>query len=178
MKHFYQTISGWCNFEDIYHEMVGEVKDKAHFVEIGTALGKSAACMGVEIINSGKDIRFDTIDTFKGSPTELNGKHSFFKRIDVEKTAKINLKGLPVNVIKGESVETSKSYTKCLDFVFIDGAHLYEDVLADIKAWKRKVKKGGYIGGHDYDNPNVKRAVDEVFKKDCAKGINSWLVKL
>lgn len=57
-----------------------------------------------------------------------------------------------------------------MDFVFLDGDHSYEGVIADIAAWVPKVRKGGWIGGHDYDNDHpdydfsgVKRAVDEVF---------------
>jgi uncharacterized Rossmann fold enzyme len=55
-----------------------------------------------------------------------------------------------------------------LDFVFIDADHSYECCLEDIKAWLPKIKPGGFISGHDYENPNyptwgVKRAVEEVF---------------
>lgn len=58
-------------------------------------------------------------------------------------------------------------------FVFIDGSHGYEDVLDDIVCWKSIVRRGGIIAGHDYDQPDVKRAVDailgdvEVFKGDA-----------
>jgi hypothetical protein len=52
------------------------------------------------------------------------------------------------------------------DFVFIDADHSYEGCKADIEAWLPKVKKGGWICGHDYDNPHfpafgVTRAVQE-----------------
>ena len=176
-EHIYTRIAGWFNFPEIYKRMVEEF-DNAHFVEVGTCFGKSASYMGVEIYNSGKDIKFDTIDTFLGSPNELEGKQNFFLHRDVEKEARNHLKDLPVNVIKGTSVNVSKQYRKELHFVFIDGSHLYDDVVADIRAWKKKIKKGGYIGGHDYDNLNVKHAVRDVLKKDCPYGINSWLLKL
>jgi hypothetical protein len=52
------------------------------------------------------------------------------------------------------------------DFVFIDADHSYEGCKADIAAWEAKVKPGGWLCGHDYDNTHhpefgVKRAVDE-----------------
>jgi len=57
-----------------------------------------------------------------------------------------------------------------LDFVFLDADHSYEGVRADIAAWLPKVKSGGWIGGHDIDNPEppfdfsgVRKAVDEAF---------------
>ena len=178
IKHIYNGINGWFNFQDIYLKMVKE-HDNAHFVEIGTCFGKSSSFMGVEILNLGKNITFDTIDTFEGSPTELDGKQNFFKTRDVYKEAKENLKGLPVNIIKGNSIDISKQYkNKSLDFVFIDGAHTYDAVCEDIKTWKKKIKKGGYIAGHDYDNRNVFNAVNDTLKKDCPISVNSWLLKV
>jgi hypothetical protein len=42
-----------------------------------------------------------------------------------------------------------------LDAVFIDGSHIYPDVLADIDAWTGKVRKGGILFGHDlHDLPS------------------------
>jgi hypothetical protein len=37
-----------------------------------------------------------------------------------------------------------------VDAVYIDGNHDYENVLADIMFWTRKVKSGGIVSGHDY----------------------------
>ena len=56
-----------------------------------------------------------------------------------------------------------------LDYVFIDGDHSYEGVKNDILLWLPKIKKGGWIGFHDYGmivNPRVtgvKQAVSEYF---------------
>jgi len=74
-----------------------------------------------------------------------------------------------------------------IDLVFIDGDHSYEGCRADIEAWVSRVKPGGWLSGHDYDNPDfpdfgVKRAVDE-FAKD--RGLNveldanlTWFIRL
>lgn len=53
-----------------------------------------------------------------------------------------------------------------LDFVFIDAQHDYQSVKNDIDLWLPKIKKGGFISGHDYEPnfPGVIRAVDEKFK--------------
>ncbi len=66
-----------------------------------------------------------------------------------------------------------------LDFCFLDGDHSYPGISKDISAWLLKVKKGGLICGHDYENPNtkteVKRAVDEKFGSDIELSYNkTW----
>lgn len=38
-----------------------------------------------------------------------------------------------------------------LDFVYIDGNHMYDAVLDDIKAWYPKVKPGGILAGDDVE---------------------------
>ncbi len=50
-----------------------------------------------------------------------------------------------------------------LDFAYIDAAHDYESVRADIAAWWPKIGPGGILAGHDYcvALPGVIRAVDE-----------------
>jgi len=52
-----------------------------------------------------------------------------------------------------------------IDFVYIDADHTYDGVWRDLRVWFPKVRRGGLVGGHDYDHPNfpgVKRAVDEL----------------
>lgn len=71
-----------------------------------------------------------------------------------------------------------------LDFVYIDAAHDYENVLRDLTAWWPKVRVGGAIGGHDYLPPSfewtqVSRAVDEFFvgKTPTLFSDTSWMVR-
>ena len=53
-----------------------------------------------------------------------------------------------------------------LDFVFIDADHSYEGCNADIKNWSPKVKKGGYVMGHDIFWEGVNKAIKENFGED------------
>lgn len=59
------------------------------------------------------------------------------------------------------------------DFVFIDADHSYEGVIADIRAWRPRVKPGGLLCGHDYEPrfPGVARAVAE------AAALYGWTVE-
>lgn len=46
----------------------------------------------------------------------------------------------------------SKVQDGSLDFVFIDANHAYEYCVEDIALWSKKVRKGGIVYGHDYDD--------------------------
>lgn len=59
------------------------------------------------------------------------------------------------------------------DMLFIDASHEYEDVKKDILAWRPFVKK--LICGHDYDYPDVKRAVNEVIGTPDEVVGSTWL---
>jgi len=51
------------------------------------------------------------------------------------------------------------------DFVYIDGNHSSEMVLADMEAWYPKIKIGGYLSGHDFVTAAVARACREFAEK-------------
>lgn len=74
-----------------------------------------------------------------------------------------------VKIIRAPSLTAVKDVPDAsLDAVYIDGAHGYEDVRADLKAWAPKVCPGGLLTGDDYKWSGdggqtfpVRRAVDE-----------------
>lgn len=54
-------------------------------------------------------------------------------------------------MIRAESKKAAELFQdESLDFVYIDANHAYDYVVEDIKLWYPKVKKGGYLLGHDY----------------------------
>ena len=184
MNHIYHLPEfgeNWFDYDDIYKTMVELFSSGSKFVEIGCWKGKSSAYLGVEIINSKKNITLDCIDTWKGSDEHISYKH-----IKEETLYQLFIQNISpllsvINPIKMDSVSASKNYEdKSIDFVFIDGAHDYKSVKADIDAWFPKVKIGGVIGGHDYKNGwvGVDRAVDEFFvDKKFLVSRSSWVYK-
>jgi len=57
-----------------------------------------------------------------------------------------------VKIILESSVPAAKKISdNCLDFVYIDASHIYEDVKEDIEVWYPKVKPGGWLLFHDFD---------------------------
>jgi len=72
-------------------------------------------------------------------------------------------------VLRGDSVEMAGQVADgSLDFVFLDGDHSEAGVLADLRAWAPKVRPGGWIGGHDIDNPAGPRwGARSAIEKSC-----------
>ena len=163
IPHFYQKIEGWFDFQDIYKSAVDKY-DNAHFVEIGSWKGKSAAFMATEIANSNKNIKFDCIDTWKGSE-EHQQDPDIIKYHDILPIFLKNTEPVKnyINPIHLDSIAASKLYAdKSLDLVFIDASHDYENVKNDIIHWLPKIKLGGIIAGHDINMDGVNKAVTEM----------------
>ncbi|MCK4686636.1 MAG: class I SAM-dependent methyltransferase [Candidatus Lokiarchaeota archaeon] len=94
-----------------------------------------------------------------------------------------NVKGYNCQLIKGRSNEVVKNIPdESLDFVFIDGNHAYEYVVEDIALWSKKVRKGGIIYGHDFDDYSNSRRYNEMNVINAVTGwcnsykIHPWIV--
>lgn len=87
-----------------------------------------------------------------------------------------------LHVVRLSSRDVSRLFDKPhFDLVYIDALHTYEACLYDINAWLPKVKKNGFIGGHDYaPEKGVFRAVNESFSQERIKtGSNmAWYVQI
>ena len=170
MEHFYQRIQGWCNFWTIYHNMVEVAEDGDHFVEVGAWKGQSTSFMAVLIVNSGKKIKFDVVDTWEGSKEHKADTESWDNVLTDDNLYNEFLTNMkPVegyfNPIRTTSLEAAEMYEdESLEFVLLDASHEYEDVKADILAWLPKIKPGCFLGGDDYHPswPGVPKAVDEL----------------
>lgn len=185
MEHFYKNIGeDWMDFQGLYSQMVNEFEDGSHFVEVGSWKGRSASYMAVEIVNSKKIIKFDCVDTWEGSIEHLDVNSPHYERglhedqnwlfnQFLQNTSSVSNQ---INPIRMTSVDATKLYDdESLDFVFIDASHEYDDVINDINSWYPKVKKGGYLCGHDYVKfGGVNKAVNELIKD---KGLNLSVVK-
>ena len=155
----WEDIQGWFDFQDVYKDQVASAGDTAHFVEVGGWLGKSSVFMADRIRESGKQIRFDVVDTFRGSPTAndtIQESLALAEAGTVYPQFMDNIRACGVDdiihAIVGDSAETAAQYAdESLDFVFIDADHTLEAVRKDITAYWPKIKPGGVLGGHDYD---------------------------
>ena len=181
----FNEIPGWFSYEELYTEVVDKLPNNANIVEVGAWFGKSTNFMANKIKESGKNINFTTIDTFKGSPTEDihnntlrvfdNDIYSEFMHSTILLDNQSN-----INVIKDTSVNAKDSFVNnSLDFIMIDAGHTYDDVKSDINAWYHKVKQGGIISGDDYvkEFKGVVDAVNEYFYGQIKRTPTGWYRK-
>jgi len=94
------------------------------------------------------------------------------------------MRGYPhLEILREPSITAATQFADgSLDLVYVDGAHDYESVRADLNAWRPKIKPGGWIAGHDYspliEAGSVIRAVDEVLgSPERVFEDSSWLIR-
>ena len=164
MEHFYKDIYGFCDYMGLYKKVVKIFPSGSHFVEVGAFLGKSAVFMAVEIINSGKRIKFDCIDHWIGSEEHYDNENVDTENLYEKFLENIQpVKGI-INSVKAESVVASKLYkSNSLDFIFIDASHDERSVREDLTYWMPRLKENGMIAGDDIDNEGVANAVKWFF---------------
>lgn len=66
------------------------------------------------------------------------------------------------------------------DFVWLDGDHAYEDVKADILAYRALLAPGGLLAGHDFDPsfPGVPLAVRELCPGYSLGAGSAWYIRV
>jgi predicted O-methyltransferase YrrM len=147
-----QGLRNLCNYLNI------ENTKKMTIVEIGSYRGDST------IIFANVFKKVITIDPFKSGIGGIN--NSVDMRI-VFKQFLNNIKDYDnIEYIKDFSYNVVNQFKDgSLDIVYIDGLHTPDAVKKDIQDWLPKIKKGGYIAGHDFHRkkfPGVVLAVTEM----------------
>jgi hypothetical protein len=109
-----------------------------------------------------------------GLPTVCDVMKQFFHQCSL-----YDLTQNTFEIMKMSSVEAAALCEhRQFDFVWIDGSHLYSDVIQDIHSWVRLIKDGGVILGHDYSDNGVIRAVNFLFGEPQRPAGTVWLVPI
>ena len=141
---------------------------KKTVIEIGTFLGGSAEALLEGMPDDGHLTCIDTFEGTSGSPTDPTNYSS--KEVDFTQEFVLSyLSGRlqpyegRVDIVVGESLLMARDYEPgSADLIFLDGAHDYENVLADIQAWLPIVKPSGLLCGHDYDRFGEALSVEKI----------------
>jgi glycosyltransferase involved in cell wall biosynthesis len=162
-------IEGWFDFRDVYDYVAATLPHDGVFVEVGAWKGKSAIYLADRLADLGRRVSIFAVDTFEGDSD--TGKRDVFGEFTQ------NVGDRLIFERRKTSLEAaSDAPDRAFEGVFIDAAHDYESVKADIAAWLPKLKPGGFFGGHDIDTPGVKRAVDEAGFEYVTQG-RCWIKK-
>ena len=89
------------------------------------------------------------------------------------------LAGYQATLIRAWSVDAARTIPDgWLDFVYLDGNHIYQQVTADLAAWAPKVRIGGMVSGHDYCRRKRMNygVIEAVREWTAAHGIKPWFV--
>lgn len=191
MEHFYRDIyPDYFSYPKLYRSFVEEAKEGSLLVEVGAFLGRSIAYLGVEALNSGKNLRIDCIDDWNPAScrvwyTDADGKNfREYAGVEVYKQFLRNMEPLGnlVRSMRMTSLEAVDLYEdESIDYLFLNGDQSYETVRDELHAWYPKIKPGGIIAGHDWNGfPGVQRAVRGFAKFDSSKvrtSENCWIYR-
>jgi hypothetical protein len=136
--------------------------DGANLVEIGSYRGRSTSCLAFGCRGTKKHVY--AVDSFDGNVWESQYRSPFN---EFEQNIKRCELSSYVEPVRGLSGEVAKSWSKSIQFLFIDGSHVYEDVLGDFASFLPHVVPGGIIAFHDVceSKPGVWKAWNEIIKQ-------------
>ena len=177
-------IEGWMELHDL-EWLAAHARGASRIVEVGSWHGRSTT-----VLADNTDGIVFAVDTWggseehRGSMPDLPDKSVY--RDFCERTYQSFLRNMQPYIDRGKvipvhlpSVEAASIFRACnqmFDFVFIDAAHDYENIKADIAAWTPLVK--GLLCGHDAGHAPVMQATQEAFPNRPPNECSMWLVNL
>ena len=182
----WEDVPGWINDAQwIFKEVVENCQDGDKVVEIGTYFGQSACYMGELIRNSGKDIKFDTFDTFEqlepsmraGMQPKAIVDYRFHKGratapISMIVNSHFEACGVDdyVNLIVCDAFYSHHFYEdNSLMMFYNDGINEQNALYELMNNFWPKIKKGGMMAGDDINFDDVKSAVNKFCKENDLK---------
>ena len=176
-RSFPVDMQGWASKEPIFRTLIQELRP-ALIVEVGTWKGASAIHMADICGELGLSTEIVCVDTWLGNWQHWSRKDGVGSRADLKlingypslyfqflsnviaKGHQDTITPLPLTGIAGAKLLAHHSLSP--DFVYIDGDHEYESVIADLRAWSALIAPHGILLGDDYEWPGVRRAVAEI----------------
>lgn len=131
-------------------------------VELGVAEGLFSR----DILERWKPAKHYLVDMWESHP-EFKGDAGFEQTWHNKNFANVKELMKPfqnAELLRGSTVSmANKLKHNSVDLVYVDACHAYECVMNDIKAWWPKLKVGGIMAFHDYENNDygVNQAVKE-----------------
>ena len=155
-------IPGWFQWRSAQDEAVQHFNDGARFLEVGNFLGRSLCSLGEAVTQSGKTIAVIGVDSCVGSGAEGPRNKDYHGAAVAEGGGTLAGQlhrnvidcgyATVITLIVAESVTAAALFAdRSIDWVHLDARHDREHLMADIAAWRPKVKNGGWLSGDDFD---------------------------
>ncbi len=130
------------------------------FAEVGVYQGRT---IGEVVENVGEWVNeywaIDSWEVYDGGLSVSERRWATYHR----RVCKLMITVPQLRVLKLPSSVAAKLFPDgYLDMVYVDADHSYNAVVEDINAWMPKIRRGGILGGHDYNLPGVCKAVGEL----------------
>jgi hypothetical protein len=157
----------WLAYQAAHHKRI---------VEVGSWKGRSTKALAG--FTPG---RVFAVDTWEGSPGERATHHAEASERGANELLADFCEYLDDEIASGRCVPVRLPSVRAArvfghwdglrpDMVFLDGDHAYDAVLADLTAWAACAAPGALLSGHDYNWPDVARAVFEVLGPSVTRG--------
>ena len=119
--------------------------------KIGAEIGVARGTWAKQILKRMPQLKLYLVDLWEPYAEYLDFPDE--KVLSFYPDVKENVKGYNVEFIKEWSHIAAEQFEdESLDFVYIDANHIYEYVVQDLACWSKKVRKGGIVCGHDYND--------------------------
>jgi len=169
-----ESVEGHTNLRQcatLFYLAYTATKTAGKIVEIGSFKGKSTCWMAKALQLTGANEKIIAVDPHINTRDrrvvpdykEESSFDDFLKNLKDHGLAQY------VQPIKQTSEDAAKNYSQPIKLLFIDGSHLYDDVMLDLKLWEPHLNIGGIIVMHDTKpfGPRV----------EVRKAMNDYIVK-
>ncbi len=186
------NIPGRTAYLWIYREWLARhPRQGANVIEVGVALGRSIAALCEMLDEAGRDdVNVFAVDPWAGTAQNgeqqqlaaaAGGDFALYTKMMLEHAPRA-LQRVRVLRIRGDEAAAlfgERGKLGIADCVVLDGAHDYDSVIGEIRAWGWSQIPGSTIGGDDYHDkefPGVVRAVDDMFGRQAitVRRDNDW----
>jgi SAM-dependent methyltransferase len=163
-----EQVEGWLGLDEAWalYEVVRRLPEgPVTVVEIGSWKGRSTIALGLSVRarGSGRVFAIDPHNGENGSgPLEpgsiarptLDEFHANVARAGVEPFVE--------TLVSASEAARTRFADQSVDFLFVDGSHLYPDVRGDIEDWASALKDDAVIAFNDPSDPGVYHALRDL----------------
>lgn len=170
-------IPGWTSEAELTW-LAEQARTRSRIAEIGSWKGRSTRALADNTPG-----RVWAVDTWQGTKEDGHFRELAAKPADWLVTVFHVNAGYLHNIVTVRCPSVYAALTRChlktFDMIFIDASHDYENVKADILAWRPLLAPGGLLCGHDYDagREGVVRAVRELIPERYNPAGSIWAAR-